>query len=261
MQEVEATVVSCSKAGRSCVLRLADGQEAKVNIAACEHMVLGGGADDAEDCQPSGSGESDDGEEGSDEDGSDEDGSDGDSSEDGSEEAGLDAFSEDTAAAVDAFTAEALANPSAFLLPSEGVAARPRAAAKALYDHAAASAAGGGGEGLLGGAGGPLAELYVDGFDPEQIWLQVRAGEGVGGGAAGRGLVGLCSGRASRWWRGAERTRIYWLLMIGTCGAGVAWVCPDAGVGAAPDSFFPPCLPACSSSSRAAPRCGRPGGC
>ncbi len=54
-----------------------------------------------------------------------------------------------------------------------------RAAAKALHDYGAAAAdaqqaqqQGGAG---AGGAAVVLPELYVDGFDPEQIWLQVGA--------------------------------------------------------------------------------------
>ena len=83
------------------------------------------------------------------------------------------------AEALDAFTSVAAADPAAFLQPAAAVAQQARAAAKALYDYGAATAAEAGAPGsAAAGAAAPvvLQELHVQGFDPEQIWLQASAG-------------------------------------------------------------------------------------
>eukprot|EP00271_Cylindrocystis_brebissonii_P007026 TRINITY_DN2010_c0_g1_i1.p1 TRINITY_DN2010_c0_g1~~TRINITY_DN2010_c0_g1_i1.p1 ORF type:complete len:700 (+),score=221.94 TRINITY_DN2010_c0_g1_i1:72-2102(+) len=60
-----------------------------------------------------------------------------------------------------------------FLRPSSALSDAARAAAKALFSRAARNSAilaASSGE----GGGGHLSELYVEGFDPEQIWLQLE---------------------------------------------------------------------------------------
>ena len=85
----------------------------------------------------------------------------------------LDAFPAGTAAAVEAFAAAVEADPAALLQPVPELAALAKSAAKALYDYQAAldssSAA-------APGPAGPavLPELYIEGFDAEQIWLQLE---------------------------------------------------------------------------------------
>ncbi|CAL8464926.1 g4461 [Coccomyxa elongata] len=87
------------------------------------------------------------------------------------DDAELDVFEEGTREAVDTFEA-AVAEPAAFLQPSAEISHLARRAAKALYDLAAAEAAAAStGKGATGAAG---AQLYVEGFDAEQIWLQLE---------------------------------------------------------------------------------------
>ncbi|PRW59087.1 U3 small nucleolar ribonucleo MPP10-like isoform X1 [Chlorella sorokiniana] len=95
--------------------------------------------------------------------------------------AALDAFSDGTAAAVEAFAAAVESDPGAFLQPAPELASLAKSAAKALYDYQAAvdssaAAAGGAGAAAAAAAAGPgaLPELYIDGFDAEQIWLQLE---------------------------------------------------------------------------------------
>ena len=89
-----------------------------------------------------------------------------------------DAFPRSTAAAIEAFAAAVESDPAAFLQPTAELAALAKAAAKALYEYQATL------EGTLkssngaaasdGGHAAVLPELYVDGFDAEQIWLQLE---------------------------------------------------------------------------------------
>jgi len=78
-----------------------------------------------------------------------------------------DAFQGDLGAAVRSLEA-AVADERVFLRASAGVSAAARAAAKALFDHT----------GSLSAPAAGAGELYVEGFDAEQIWgqleLQVR---------------------------------------------------------------------------------------
>ena len=73
----------------------------------------------------------------------------------------LDAFDGEVGAALRSLEA-AVADERVFLRPSAGVSALARAAAKALFDHTGAASATAAGE------------LYVDGFDAEQIWGQLE---------------------------------------------------------------------------------------
>ncbi|EFN57436.1 hypothetical protein CHLNCDRAFT_142905 [Chlorella variabilis] len=89
-----------------------------------------------------------------------------------------DAFPRSTAAAIEAFAAAVESDPAAFLQPTAELAALAKAAAKALYEYQATL------EGTLKSSNGAAAsdsghaavlpELYVDGFDAEQIWLQLE---------------------------------------------------------------------------------------
>jgi hypothetical protein len=108
----------------------------------------------------------------------------GEGSEDGEgsdeeEEEELDAFRTAgvSGVALDALTAAVEGDPSALLQPSAEVADLARAASRALFQYAAKLAEG-------GAAAAPppppppqqppaQSELYVEGFDPEQIWLQL----------------------------------------------------------------------------------------
>ena len=108
-----------------------------------------------------------------------------DASEDEEEEgevAELDSFLEVGAPAdgLNSLTAAISADPSMLLQPSETLATFARAAAKELIDYAAKQVAAGAPiKGTSGSGGGALhqtqtqAQIYVDGFDPEQIWLQL----------------------------------------------------------------------------------------
>ncbi|CAK0787054.1 hypothetical protein CVIRNUC_010270 [Coccomyxa viridis] len=80
------------------------------------------------------------------------------------EEPELDAFEEDTRAAVDALQ-EAVTEPAAFLRPSSEISELARQAARALYAIAVADA--------LPTGEGTLPELYIEAMDAEQIWLQL----------------------------------------------------------------------------------------
>ncbi|BDA50529.1 probable U3 small nucleolar ribonucleoprotein protein MPP10 at C-terminar half [Coccomyxa sp. Obi] len=96
---------------------------------------------------------------------------DDDDDDDDGDDAELDVFEEGTREAVDSFEA-AVAEPAAFLQPSAEISHLARRAAKALYDLAAAEAAAAStGKGATGAAG---PQLYVEGFDAEQIWLQLE---------------------------------------------------------------------------------------
>ena len=106
-------------------------------------------------------------------------GSEGSEGEEPEDEAALDAFPSGTAAAVEAFAAAVEADPGALLAPAPQLAELAKGAAKALYDYAAVAAAP---EGSSGGGGaaaaGALPELYIDGFDAEQVWLQLELAAG-----------------------------------------------------------------------------------
>ncbi|KAK9823286.1 hypothetical protein WJX72_001624 [[Myrmecia] bisecta] len=87
----------------------------------------------------------------------------------------LDAFAPDTAVALAAFGTAASA-PTAFVQPSAEVSGLARLAAKALYDYAAAYAPAA--SSSQAAAASALPELHVDGFDAEQIWLQLELQSG-----------------------------------------------------------------------------------
>ncbi|KAL0024355.1 hypothetical protein WJX79_002946 [Trebouxia sp. C0005] len=91
-----------------------------------------------------------------------------------SEELLLDSFDQDIAEPLEAFN-EAVTSTTAFLQPSEQLSLLARAAAKALYDYTSGSAiAHLPGDRLKAAtASGVLTELHVEGFDAEQIWLQL----------------------------------------------------------------------------------------
>ena len=95
--------------------------------------------------------------------------------EDEEEAAPLDAFPSSTAAAVEAFAAAVEADPAAFLQPTAELAGLAKAAAKALYDYQATCQDG---ASSSGGSAAALPELYIDGFDAEQIWLQLELAAG-----------------------------------------------------------------------------------
>lgn len=97
------------------------------------------------------------------------------------EAAALDAFSGGTAAAVEAFAAAVESDPGAFLQPAPELASLAKSAAKALYDYQAAvdsGAAAAGGGAAAAASPGALPELYIEGFDAEQIWLQLELAAG-----------------------------------------------------------------------------------
>ncbi len=101
----------------------------------------------------------------------------GGSDEEGEEAGALDAFPPATTAAVDAFAAMIEADPAAFLQPTAELAELAKGAAKALYDYQAGLHAGSSGDGTAGPAA-VLPELYIEGFDAEQIWLQLELAAG-----------------------------------------------------------------------------------
>ncbi len=74
----------------------------------------------------------------------------------------MDAFQGDLGAAVRSLEA-AVADERVFLRPSAGVSGAARAAAKALFDHTGSLS-----------AAEVAGELYVEGFDAEQIWGQLE---------------------------------------------------------------------------------------
>ncbi|KAK2078734.1 hypothetical protein QBZ16_003574 [Prototheca wickerhamii] len=209
-EPVTAKVVHCSATGRSCKIELDNGEIKAVNLLKHEYTVLeeeeepameeakadeeDASSSDAEEEEPvengaaeaqNGAGDSasdgaseDDG--GTEEDGSDSDGNEANGNDsDGLDSDGLasDAFDSDSeadteelvpeldclteaqAAPLEAF--EGAAEPTAFLQASEALAALARAAARSLYGVQAKTMP------------QALPELYVDGFDPEQIWLQL----------------------------------------------------------------------------------------
>lgn len=96
-----------------------------------------------------------------------------DTDDDGKEmEAALDVFGPEAASQLNALT-EAVQDPGALLQPSSNIAELARSAAKLLFDYGAGAAQPSGQSGAAATA--VLPELYVEGFDPEQIWLQVCA--------------------------------------------------------------------------------------
>lgn len=91
-----------------------------------------------------------------------------------SEELLLDSFDKDTAEPLEAFN-DAVTSTTAFLQPCEQLSSLARSAAKALYDYTstAATAHLTGDKSIAAATPGALTELHVDGFDAEQIWLQL----------------------------------------------------------------------------------------
>ena len=209
-EPVTAKIVHCSATGRSCKIELDDGEIKALNLLKHEYTVLkeeeepameeakadeeDASSSDAEGEEPveNGAAEAQNGTDGSasdgasdDDQGIEEDGSDSDGNEaNGSDSDGLDsdglasdAFDSDSeadteelvpeldcltkaqAAPLEAF--EGAAEPTAFLQASAALAALARAAARSLYGVQAKTMP------------QALPELYVDGFDPEQIWLQL----------------------------------------------------------------------------------------
>ena len=139
--------------------------------------AAGGSGSDSEDELPTASGS--DGEEGGSGSEGEEEQPDGSGSEGEEGDDALDAFAPATAAAVEAFAAAVESDPAALLAPTPELAGLAKAAAKALYDYQAQleGSGGAGGGGSTGGGGGTasaLPELYVEGFDAEQIWLQLE---------------------------------------------------------------------------------------
>jgi hypothetical protein len=135
-------------------------EEVSVNISKCAFTVASGGANGAAE-QPADASQS------------------GTSSEEGDEE-DLDDFREIgvSSDALDGLAAALSDDPSALLNPSAQVADLARGAAKALFDYAAKLASAAAAPALdSGGQPRPAAaqqeELYVDGFDAEQVWLQL----------------------------------------------------------------------------------------
>lgn len=132
------------------------------------------GSDEEEEEQP---------EDGSSDEGEQQPGADGssDEEEDEEEEAMLDAFPPGAAAAVEAFASAVESDPAAFLQPTAELAELAKGAAKALYDYQAAfeadTSSSKGGKSAAA-ASGALPELYIQGFDAEQIWLQLELAAG-----------------------------------------------------------------------------------
>jgi hypothetical protein len=87
----------------------------------------------------------------------------------------MDPFDESGGAALDAFTSAIESDPAAILQPIPQLGNLAKSAVKVLYDHQAQDQHTTGSAGCLRGGGGGvvLPELYVDGFDAEQIWLQL----------------------------------------------------------------------------------------
>ncbi|KAK9835328.1 hypothetical protein WJX81_002321 [Elliptochloris bilobata] len=84
----------------------------------------------------------------------------------------LDAFDAGTRDAVEAFAAAA--TPAALLRPSPNLAELARQAAQALYAYTASAAPAPAGT-ASAASEQPAQELLVDGFDAEQVWLQLEA--------------------------------------------------------------------------------------
>lgn len=83
-----------------------------------------------------------------------------------------DPFDQSAGTALDAFTTAIDSDPAALLQPVPQLASLAKSAVKALYDHQAHDHHAAGGAGRRAGSG-ILPELYIDGFDAEQIWLQL----------------------------------------------------------------------------------------
>ncbi|KAL6771272.1 hypothetical protein ACKKBF_B34610 [Auxenochlorella protothecoides x Auxenochlorella symbiontica] len=200
---IPAKVLHCSATGRSCRLELENGEERKINLPKFSYSVIDDGPegtakgdeaaepsspaslDEEEDAAGSGDSASDDASEDeagaaeangggavdaeeddeadSESAGDSEDlGSEGEESE-GSEDRALDIFTPEQAAPLRAL--RVAATPTAFLQASGELAELARLAARALYAVAVSTS--------VQAPAGALPELYVDGFDPEQIWLQL----------------------------------------------------------------------------------------
>lgn len=96
----------------------------------------------------------------------------------GEHAAALDAFPPTTTAALDAFAAAIEADPAVFLQPTAELAELAKGAAKALYDYQAGLHDSSGGAAGAAGPAAVLPELYIAGFDAEQIWLQLELAAG-----------------------------------------------------------------------------------
>ncbi|KAL3145791.1 hypothetical protein ABBQ38_015168 [Trebouxia sp. C0009 RCD-2024] len=86
----------------------------------------------------------------------------------------LDSFDEDLAQPIEALNA-AVNSATAFLQPSEQLSAVARAAARALYSYATSTSAANAPADRPAAAASlaMLPELHVEGFDAEQVWLQL----------------------------------------------------------------------------------------
>ncbi|KDD75871.1 hypothetical protein H632_c461p0, partial [Helicosporidium sp. ATCC 50920] len=166
-QSLTGSVVHCSAQGRSCRLELPDGSEQTVNLSRVPYAVLeeeaagANGRDESLSQSELDEEVSESGDEGSD-------ASDG---SDGSEGAPvLDAFDAPAGRAVEAFLSAC--RPAAFLRPGESASSEAREALQALHRLAQAHSRRSGARKGLGKAG--LLGLCTEGFDPEQIWLQLE---------------------------------------------------------------------------------------
>ncbi|KAL4523375.1 hypothetical protein Ndes2437B_g00493 [Nannochloris sp. 'desiccata'] len=152
--EIIARVVKCSTQGRSCTLQVEETEEliTGVNIAKCNYSII---EESESDDDPQADGENTDSEAGSEE-------------EDGEEEEELEELDvfRDFNIDSDAFDQLITTDPSNLLQRSGDMATAARTAAKQLLDYAAKQAP-------VHDADGTTAALYVDGFDAEQIWLQL----------------------------------------------------------------------------------------
>ncbi|KAL4859859.1 Nucleolar GTP-binding protein 1 [Chlorella vulgaris] len=93
----------------------------------------------------------------------------------------MEAFASSTAAAIEDFESALESDPAAFLQPTAELVTLAKAATKALYDHKAVLDAVSGGVGAISKQSSgisALPKLYVDGFDAEQIWLQLELATG-----------------------------------------------------------------------------------
>jgi U3 small nucleolar RNA-associated protein MPP10 len=93
----------------------------------------------------------------------------------------VEAFAPSTVAAIEDFESALESDPAAFLQPTAELVTLAKAATKALYDHKAVlDAVSGGVIAISKQSSGiaALSELYVDGFDAEQIWLQLELAAG-----------------------------------------------------------------------------------
>lgn len=94
------------------------------------------------------------------------------------EPAALDAFPPATAAAVEAFTVAIELDPAAFLQPTPQLVELAKGAAKALYDYQAGLQSSNNRSCASSSTAAVLPELYIEGFDAEQIWLQLELSAG-----------------------------------------------------------------------------------